>query len=210
MSINSIPKNILFDLGGVLLNIDYNLTSRAFKNIGWENFDDFYSQKNQKELFDNLEIGAIDSIEFVSIIQKTHGHLSKSSIIDAWNAMLLDFPIKRIELLIKLKKNHNIYLLSNTNEIHFEAFTSNLEKEHPTVKLEQLFHKTYYSHLIGKRKPHIETFEYILTDQKILASDTLFIDDSIQHIEGAKKAGLMTHHLQKDEDITDLFLDIIQ
>jgi glucose-1-phosphatase len=209
MSIKIVPKNLLFDLGGVLLNIDYNLTSKAFRKLGWEDFDEFYSQKNQQELFDQLETGAISPKEFIQSIQKTNPNLSDLDIIEAWNAMLLDLPLERIELLKRLKENHLLLLLSNTNAIHFEAFNSIIKTQHRGICLEDLFHTTYYSHQLGKRKPHVETFQHILDIHEINASETLFIDDSIQHIEGAKKAGLQTYHLQKGEDITQLFLDII-
>jgi putative hydrolase of the HAD superfamily len=209
MSIKIVPKNLLFDLGGVLLNIDYNLTSKAFRNLGWDDFDEFYSQKNQQELFDQLEIGAITPKEFIHSIQKTNPNLSDLEIIEAWNAMLLDLPFERIELLKRLKENHLLLLLSNTNAIHYEAFNGIITNQHSGLSLEELFHTTYYSHQLGKRKPHAETFEHILEMHGINASETLFIDDSIQHIEGAKEAGLMTYHLKKGEDITQLFPDII-
>jgi HAD superfamily hydrolase (TIGR01509 family) len=207
MSIKIVPKNLLFDLGGVLLNIDYCLTSKAFQKLGWQNFDDFYSQKNQQVLFDQLEIGAISPKEFIESIQKINPNFSDLDIIEAWNAMLLDLPKERIELLKQLKKNHLLLLLSNTNVIHFEAFNSIIKTQHTGLHIDELFHATYYSHQLGKRKPNIETFQYIIKMHKINASETLFIDDSIQHIEGAKKAGLETYHLQKGEDITQLFLD---
>ncbi len=203
------PTAIIFDLGGVLLNIDYQLTSNAFQNLGWANFDVFYSQKNQKKIFDDLEVGKINESEFVDELKQYLPEASNAEIIAAWNAMLLDFPYQRLQLLKELNKHYPLFLYSNTNAIHYKAFEQAIHTHFDGLHLSSLFKKAYYSHILGKRKPHKESFEFILNEQQLNPASTLFIDDSIQHIEGAKEAGLMTYHLKKGEDITQLFPDII-
>jgi len=199
-------KNIIFDLGGVILNIDYNLTAKAFKNIGFTDFNTFYSQQKQADLFDQLETGKISSSQFTDVIQSNFAtKTSKSDIISAWNQMLLDLPQERIELIRELAKNYKVFLLSNTNSIHYEAFTKIIEKGYETDLFKNLFVKTYYSHEIGLRKPNKDCFEYVLVQNNLKAIETLFIDDSEQHLIGAKSIGLATHHLTNGETINSLF-----
>lgn len=205
-------KNIIFDFGGVILDIDYNKTSEAFKKIGFTNFDEFYSQKEQTTIFNDLEIGKISEQEFVSKIQGHHQALSHTEIIYAWNAMLLSLPFERIELIKKLSNRYNVYLLSNTNKIHYQAFSRNIQAQYGKDILTPCFKKVYYSHEIGHRKPNQSCFEYVLSDAQLIAQETLFLDDSIQHIHGAKSCNINAHFvdLKKGDDILTLFLDTIQ
>ncbi len=203
-------KNIIFDLGGVILNIDYNLTANAFKNIGFTNFDTFYSQQKQSNLFDQLETGKLSSLQFTDVIQSNFAtKSSKSDIISAWNEMLLDLPKERIRLIRELAKKYKVFLLSNTNSIHYDAFTKIIEKDYETNLFKNLFVETYYSHEIGLRKPNKECFEYVLNQNNLKASETLFIDDTEQHIIGANSVGLKTHHLKNKETINLLFADTV-
>jgi len=193
-------KNIIFDLGGVILNIDYNLTVDAFKNLGVSNFDALYSQAKQSELFDLMETGKISNNEFRKGIRTlVNIDLTDQQIDDAWNAMLLDLPKSRIELLEKLKnEGYRLFLLSNTNKIHYNAYTKNLNEEHKIVGLEQFFEKSFFSHQINRRKPATETFQYVLDEANLSGVETIFIDDSIQHVLGAREAGINSFHLEGD------------
>lgn len=197
---------IIFDLGGVILNIDYQLTSSAFKKLGLTNFDELYSQAKQNHIFNNLEKGLIESDEFRNYVISSSGlSLNKNEIDHAWNAMLLDLPIERINLLNRLKKQFKIYLYSNTNAIHLNGFQKIIKSAYGAENLlEETFHKTYYSHIINKRKPNEDGFLQILKEQNLIAERTLFIDDSPQHIVGAKKLGIKAF-LLKDEDIISFF-----
>jgi len=198
--------NIIFDLGGVLLNIDYTLTSKAFKRLGVKNFDALYSQAQQNNVFNDFETGKLSAKDFRTYIKEYIPKATDREIDDAWNSMLLDLPKKRLELLNNIKKKYRIFLLSNTNEIHVKYFTNYLNKMYGKGYFESLFEKHYYSNEIGLRKPNIEAFEYVCKQNDLEPSNTLFIDDSIQHIKGAKKAGLQTYFLDKEE-VTSLFLD---
>ncbi len=199
-------RNIIFDLGGVILNIDYNLTANEFKNLGISNYSELYTQFNQISIFDNLEMGKISPKYFYNSIKT----LAKPNITDlqirnAWNAMLLDFPLERLVLLEKLKSNFNIFLCSNTNKIHLNHYNQTLKNTFGLNNLSSIFVKEYYSHIVGLRKPNVEIFNLILNENSLNAKETLFIDDSPQHIEGAKKAGLITYHLTKDTNIVNFF-----
>ena len=198
---------IIFDLGGVILNIDYQKTIEAFKNLGIKNFEALYSQSQQNGTFDKLETGAIKAEEFYHILNKETGlNLSHSAIELAWNAMLLDLPKHRIELINKIGREIPIFLLSNTNEIHLKAFQKIIKDSFGDEHLlANTFIKTYYSHLIHERKPNRAAFDIIINEHQLDPSKTLFIDDSLQHIEGAKKIGLQTVHLV-GKDISEIFL----
>jgi HAD superfamily hydrolase (TIGR01509 family) len=197
-------KNIIFDLGGVILNIDYNKTIEAFKNLGIADFEKHYAQAQQTTLFDDIETGKITPDTFfnkligIANIKSTNQELES-----AWNAMLLDLPIERIELLKKVAKHYNIYLLSNTNEIHYNHYIKYIETEFG-IDFNSLFLKTYYSHKIGFRKPNKNCFDFVLDNNKLVNTKTLFIDDSIQHIEGATNQGINTIHLA-EKTLLDLF-----
>lgn len=207
MTIPSSIKNIIFDFGGVILNIDYKLTEIAFAKLGLTDFAGIYSQSTQKELFDVFEKGLISPADFRKEVKKyINKETSDTQINDAWNAMLLDLPEERITLLDKLKKTHRIFLLSNTNEIHFTAFSSYMKEKFKRDIFSEVFEKYYVSHKVKMRKPDADIFELVVRENRLRKEETLFIDDSMQHIEGAKKVGLNAIFLEKGKTILDLFI----
>lgn len=202
-------KNIIFDLGGVLLNLDFIKTQNAFINLGVTNFDEYYSKAKQTGLFDLFETGKIDENEFCDGLRNiTKLNSNNIQIITAWNAMLLDFPLIRKELLINLKSHFNTSLLSNTNVTHVTAFNKIIKQDIAENTLAPLFHSHYFSNEIGLRKPNAEAFEYVLSQNNFKAEETLFLDDSIQHIEGALKLGIKAIHI-KEKPIEELFSDFL-
>jgi len=199
-------RHIIFDLGGVLLNIDYQRTEQAFIQLGITNFPEMYSQLKQSTLFDDFETGRIATKEFVAALQQASGiDVSEKDIIHAWNSMLLDFPLRRLQVLQQLRTYYDLLLLSNTNEIHEAAFNKILEDERGIANIGAFFDRVYLSHRIGMRKPDVAVFERILEENNLKAEHTLFIDDSPQHVEGARKAGIRAIWLEKgmtiEEDI---------
>ena len=199
---------IIFDLGVVILNINYQNTIDAFEKIGVKNSQSFYSKKYQINLFNKIETGKISQVKFLLELQKRTAKASIHQIKNAWNSMLLDLPIKRVILLKKISLNYTSFLLSNTNQMHIAKFKANIGRKRYN-DFYNIFTKVYYSHEIGHRKPEPEAFKLILDENQLNANEVLFIDDSPQHIEGAKKIGLKTHLLKEHEDITNLFPDII-
>lgn len=204
-------KSIIFDLGGVILNLNYSKTEDEFKKIGVLNFKEFYSQKKQTLLFDDFEKGKIKPEEFISSFKESENlKIKEIDFINAWNAMLLEIPIEKLQFIDGLKKDYKIILLSNTNEIHIKKFEDDLKKNNMLEQFYKCFDKIYYSSRMGKRKPEENCFNQVLEENGLIAENTLFIDDSIQHIEGAKKVGVKTFHLEKNNSILDLVPDIIQ
>ncbi len=201
---NSI-KNIIFDLGGVLLNIDYNKTTTAFKNLGYTDFEKMYSMIKANNVFDDLETGQISESAFYDYMLESAGEsISKNEVTNAWNAMLLDFREESLQFLKQLSQQHSVYLLSNTNQIHKTAFDLNLKKQTGHPSLDNFFTKTYYSHQVGMRKPNEDIFRFVEQDAGIKASETLFIDDLYNNIATAAKLGFKVHQLLPGEKIEDL------
>lgn len=195
----------IFDLGGVLLNIDYARTDQAFRALGIEHFGELYSQQRAGLLFSDLETGRIGIPAFLDTLKKeSDQNLNDQQLIDAWNAMLLDFPEERIDFLREIGAKYPIYLLSNTNAIHLEAFNRILKSLHGMDSLDLLFKKPYYSHVIGARKPDPESYNRVLRENSLDPRTTLFIDDTSPNIEGAKRVGLQTLLLTPPKTILDL------
>ncbi|RPE13503.1 HAD family phosphatase [Chitinophaga lutea] len=199
-------KNIIFDLGGVLLNIDYQLTNKAFTDLGVRNFTELYSQFHANTLFEDLETGKVSEEDFIAQL-KPHipGHVTGDQIIAAWNAMLLDYPVARLQLLQQLRQHYNLYLLSNTNAIHLKEVNNILGRSRGIPSLAAFFDKSYYSHLIGLRKPEKEAYQLILDENNLRPEETLFIDDTLPNVEAAKALGIQTIHLQPPRTILDVF-----
>ncbi len=186
---------IIFDLGGVIINLDYQLTIEAFKKLGLENFEEMYTQAKQNNLFDDYETGKISSQHFInSLLPFLPPGTSANKVVHAWNAMILDFPKERLALLDHLKSKYRIFLLSNTNDIHLQAVNRSLANV-TDRKLESYFEKVYLSHEVKLRKPHREIFEMVCNDQNLEPTSTLFIDDTIGHVNGANSIGLQGIHL---------------
>ncbi len=200
-------KNIIFDLGGVIINIDLPLTMTAFEELGIKDVPKLFSTTLQQQLFDFQEKGTITSAQFRDEIRKfSTVHLLDSQIDEAWNALLLDLPKARLELLEKVKRSHRTFLLSNTNEIHIQTIQRYLNKEYGISDLSSFFEKTYLSYQLGMRKPDAELFKLVLDENKLNPSETLFIDDTKQHILAAEKLGIQTYWLDlSKENLLDLF-----
>ncbi len=201
-------KNIIFDLGGVILNIDFNRAAEAFKDLGVKNFSSLYSRAIQSNLFIDLELGVISDKDFYAAIRKLSGiSISDEDIKMAWNKLILDFPKNRLDLLIELSKNYRLFLLSNTNKIHYDAYQNDLRQNYGIDGLESLFEECYFSHDIALRKPNADCFNYVLEKNNLIAEETLFIDDTTVNIEAAIAVGLKPLYINIDngDDIIKYF-----
>lgn len=200
-------KNIIFDLGGVFLNIDFQLTNQAFIDLGVIQFNEMFTQHFSNPLFELLETGKINEEEFYTAFRKeSKTNLNNEQIKQAWNALLLDFPKERIDWLKSISKKYRIFLFSNTNQIHYDSFIEKFGMQHPGEDFDSLFIKAYYSQNLGLRKPYPESFQAILDEQGLQANETLFIDDTIKNVEAAHELGLQTIHLKSPLTVLDLEL----
>ena len=200
-------ETIIFDLGGVILNIDYNLTSKAFAKAGVKNFDEMYSQAEADDLFRHLEAGKISEDSFYKELNKKAGlNLSAKEIEKAWNSMLLTFREESLEFLKKISSRYKIFLLSNTNHIHLKELENIYHHKPREFAFEKYFNKAYYSCEMGLRKPNRDIYDFVLQENNLDPEKTLFIDDSIQNVEAAKLSGLQTILLPAGKNIEGLDL----
>ncbi len=202
-------KNIIFDLGGVFIQIDYSKTLNAFLNLQVHNFNDLYTQHRASDLFQLLETGKLEAEEFYNQFRNhINITLTDEQIEDAWNALIGSFYLDRLQWLEEIKHKYKIFLLSNTNSIHHKAILNIYQKQtgNSHFSFDDYFIKAYYSHQMGLRKPNIEAYQYVLNEQQIEANETLFIDDTLVNVEGAQKAGLQTVHLLPSLSLMELGL----
>lgn len=196
-------RNIIFDYGNVIFTIDFNLAQHSFTELGVKNVEHFFSHKGHDSLFDQFEQGLISSSEFRDGIRKVTGieSLSDAEIDQAWNSLLIGVPEPNHNLLLKVKEKYRTFLLSNNNEIHYNWIMDYLQREHQLNSNAVFFEKDYYSHLMKMRKPNREIFEFVMRENNLNPSETLFIDDSPQHLKTADMLGLNTHLLTADETL---------
>jgi glucose-1-phosphatase len=198
-------SNIVFDWGGVITNLNIMETVKAFSNLGLASFESVNLMDHQDDFFGKLEKGLIDPEEFYNEFRKYfETSISNTVIHDAWCKMLLDTPVYRIELLKKLAQKFTIYLLSNTNKIHADYYNKYLHQKYH-VNYEALFHKVYYSHELGMRKPERELFEFLISDNALDPHKTLFIDDTEINVDMASSCGIIALYLTNDNTIEKIF-----
>ncbi len=187
---------IIFDLGGVILNIDYQRPIEAFKALGAKEVDGMYSKQVQTALFDELETGSISEDDFwAGLSEYCPPNVTRVQLEAAWNSILLDFPLRRLQILQQVQLHYSTYLLSNTNSIHERAFNALLQQTVGYPSLAVFFDKVYMSHRVGLRKPDPAIFKLVLRENRLTPQKTLFIDDSPQHIAAAQALGIQTIHL---------------
>jgi FMN phosphatase YigB (HAD superfamily) len=202
-------KNIIFDLGGVIINLDIPKTISEFNKLSNQPFESIYNQLQQTPVFDLFDKGQITEKDFFVELKKAlRNDVTDEELLFAWNAMLLDFPKHRLELLSKLKPNYRLFLLSNTNESHVLEFEKTLFASHGYQNLEPFFEKVYYSCRMNQRKPNADIFESVLNENNLIAEQTLFIDDSPQHVEGALTLGVKAMLLEKNNEVEDLLKEL--
>jgi len=208
MSISKHIKNIIFDLGNVIDDIDPQLTLEALEALnknpstefkdGWKLMDQFYI----------FEKGDWTDEEFREKAKEflNNPTLENIELDRAWNKLLLDIDTKRIDLLLELKIKYRTFILSNTNSIHIKEINNKLSAQYAyPMSLDGLVEKCYYSHVLHATKPDPEVFMSVLKENGLTAKETLFIDDRLENIEGAKKVGIETIHLHAPTTILDIF-----
>ncbi len=202
-------KNIIFDLGGVIINLDQQRTIYQFNALSDLPFESFYNSSSQSGFFDEFDKGTITTEDFFEVLKKELRYSGKTEpLLQAWNAMLLDVPERRLDVLVNAKLNYSTYLLSNTCEPHIASFEEQLYLEHGVKNFEDYFDKVYYSCRMGLRKPDRKIFEAVLTENNLRPEETVFIDDSAQHVKGAGECGINAYLLPKNMEIGELLKDL--
>jgi FMN phosphatase YigB (HAD superfamily) len=199
-------KNILFDYGNVIFEIDFARVHQSFKELGISNVLELYGHLDQDSLFDDFDKGDISSAQFRDGIRRLSGKadLQDDQIDQAWNALLIGVPAENHTLLERYHQQYNTYLLSNNNEIHYKWILDYLKREYQLEGNQTFFKHCYYSHHMGMRKPNSDIFERVLKEQNLLPKETLFIDDSPQHIRTAQTLGIQTVLIEPGETLSEL------
>ncbi len=193
-------KNIIFDFGDIFINLKKSATIDELNKLGVANISE-----SMIEIYHQYEMGKISTEEFVNYFHKEF-NLKKEEIIRCWNAILLDFPKRRLDFLKKMydSKKFRLFLLSNTNDLHISWIKENLgDKFYNEFK--NYFEKFYLSHEINFRKPNINIYEFVLEQNNLNAEETLFIDDTKENTDAAEKIGIKVWNLiPKKQDVVNL------
>ena len=208
---NSRIKNIIFDLGDVILNIDVPLASSSFGKLSGREQHEILTLFKEKELFRLFETGLVDEDAFRNMIRELleFPDWSEEIIDTAWNSLLLDIPPARIELIKELGKNYRLFLLSNTSSIHIKQVNKILHAATGIEKLDNLFEKVYLSYEMGLMKPDPAIYLQVLEESGLVAEETLFLDDNADNITAASKLGIDTILVQKPVTILDYLKDYV-
>lgn len=200
-------KNIIFDYGNVIFNIDFAIAQKAWSNLGIAHVERFFGHLQQDDLFSAFDKGEISAEEFRKQIRikANKPDLTDEQIDHAWTSMLLGIPKGNHELLLQLKHKYRTFLLSNINAIHYDYIMDYLKREFGFEGNDHLFERVYYSHLMGKRKPDADIFEQVLRENDLKPGETLFIDDSPQHLAAAAKLGIHTFLMKAPDTIQAFF-----
>lgn len=201
---NSITT-LIFDFGGVIINLDLPQCIENLKKLGVNSIESYLSNFGQKDFFLKFENGEIGTVEFRNEIRKlSRSTLSDAEIDAAWCSFLCDIPAERLVLLEKLRSKYKLLLLSNTNPLHIEVSTAiALEGTGKTIR--DYFDTCYLSYEMKLTKPYPAIFEALLADAGIVAGECLFLDDGPKNIEIAKALGFQTHFVTQGESLDFLF-----
>ena len=200
-------KNIIFDLGGVILDIDESIVHRELEKLGF-NVTELAQSKEFMDILSKFDIGVYTAPTFRRKVKAFLGleKMTDQKFDSIWNAMLLDIPRERIEAIEKVKQHYKIFLMSNTNEIHYDLYIRDLQLRFGYNEFDELFNKSYFSFDIHLEKPDPRFFELILDHEHLLPEETLFIDDTEDNIKVAQSLGIRTYHIRRDELVRNLFV----
>lgn len=196
---------LIFDFGGVIINLDLPRCIENLKKLGIPNIESYLSNFGQKDFFLQYEKGKIGTSEFRNEIRKLSSEtLSDAEIDNAWCSFLCDIPSERLALLQKLRANYRLLLLSNSNPLHVEVSAAKaLEGTGKTIR--DYFDRCYFSYELGLTKPDPDIFEALLADVGVVASECLFLDDGPKNIDAAQSMGFQTYFVTQGENLDFLF-----
>lgn len=185
-------KNIIFDFGNVLFDLDLGNLERRFRQLMGAQFEQAMQQLQAAKVFETYETGGMTTPEFVDALRfSVTPALPEADVTAAWNAIFIDMPRQRFELLARLRERYQVFLLSNINDLHARWIDGYLLREHHLYDFDtRYFDAVYYSHLIRLRKPNRDIFEYVLADAELVATECIFFDDLPSNVEAAQEVGI--------------------
>ena len=198
-------KNIVFDLGGVLIDLDFKSAINGLQKAGFTNVKEQLQAFDLEGIFQKFELGEISADEFrASIRENSNVSLTDEEVDSLWNLMLLEIPREKLELILDLRSKYMVYLLSNTNSIHWDYVCKNAFNYHG-FRMDDYFEETFLSYEMHLAKPDKAIFEKMLNDANLLPEETLFIDDLEANCKAAEEVGIHAHHYHIGDDLSKIF-----
>ena len=198
-------RNIVFDLGGVLVDLDFKAAINGLQQAGFTNVKEQLLAFDRNGIFQKFELGEITTDEFRTAIRENSTvTLTDEEVDNLWNLMLLEIPREKLELILELRGKYMVYLLSNTNSIHWDYVCKNAFN-YRGFRVEDYFEETFLSYEMHLAKPNKAIFEKVLNDANLVAEETLFIDDSEANCKAAQEVGIHAHHYHIGDDLKEIF-----
>lgn len=199
---------LIFDIGNVIIDIDYDIMVSEFKKIAKFDFREIIQYTHQDRFFDQFEKGQISAGDFRSTLrQYLKDETTDEQIDKAWNSILVAYPVSKFELLRRLRNKYKVYALSNINEIHLDGIDRYVKPAFGVSEMRRFFDHAYYSHEMGLRKPEKEIYQEVIKHAGLDPARTLFIDDKAENTDAAAAHGLQVYHLTDRDSLTTLLSD---
>ena len=196
-------RNLIFDFGNVLFDLDLNRIPQNFSRLLGHQYPAAMERLHRDHIFELYETGGLSTADFVETLRHAADPpLTETQVVEAWNSIFLEMPSRRFEMLLQLRQQYNVFLLSNINDLHERWIADYMAREHNIRDFEATyFDGVYYSHLIRLRKPSREIYEYILADAELVPEECVFFDDLEINVEAARQAGIQGVHHPVGSDI---------
>ncbi len=202
-------KNLIFDIGDVIIDIDFTVTVSAFQKLAAVDFSEIISYTQQHKIFDLLETGKISAQQFRDELKTfLKPEITDDEINAAWNTIIIAYPEPKFRLLKELKSNYRTFALSNTNEIHVATFNQAVKTKFGVKDFGSFFHHAYYSNEIGFRKPEKEIYKWVLEKENLNPLETFFVDDNLANVEAAKDLGIQAYQLTDRNRLHELLAEL--
>lgn len=196
---------IIFDIGNVLVDIDYDVMVAEFEKIAKYDFREIIGYTHQDSFFDLFEKGKISTSDFRKTLrQHLRDDVTDDEIDRTWNSILIHYPKEKFELLKRLRRKYKLYALSNINELHIEAIDKHVKPNFSAPDMRSYFDHAYYSHEMGHRKPEKEIYQVMIDHARLDPAHTLFIDDKAENIDAAAALGIQTYHLTDRDSLIEV------
>jgi putative hydrolase of the HAD superfamily len=200
-------KNLIFDFGGVIIDIHPMTYVEEMLKLGNTNVSEMHESFIREKVYRRFETGALSADEFRDLIRANlPNHATNAQIDHAWNLIIGEIPGHRMDFLVSLKAKYRTFLLSNTNPIHYDHYQEYTRKTFGMPSLDSLFEKAFFSFKLGLYKPDHDIFQFVLQDSGLDPAETVFIDDMEENVEAARQCGMQGIHLAEGMDVTEILI----
>jgi putative hydrolase of the HAD superfamily len=182
---------LIFDLGEVIISLDFDAVIGGFVECSTKSKEEIQGLISDSEILHHYETGKTPNEVFIQACKDVlELDMNDQEFIEIWNRMLLDIPVEKVNILQRLKKSHQVLILSNTNSLHMDRFDEMMQQINGKATLGEIVHKAYYSHEMGLRKPDPEIYQALINENQLDPARTLFFDDKEENIQSAQTVGI--------------------